>query len=346
MKDITASQSVVLAKKLQDAHRSATFDLPRETILESLRYSDMANRQGMISAPDHSTYTWIFETDDTISPPITFMPWLKTGDGVFWVTGKAGSGKSTLMKHICNDKRTGVALEEWAAGRKLLTASHYFWYLGSPMEKSYSGLLKSIVYDVLSNCPDLIEAICKARWADALQGKDVRSMLWTDAELQACVEELVASDFKADGQALCFCFFIDGLDEYNGDQKLADLLVRLANTGHTKICASSRPWNKFEDAFILSKQQGAYLKLHKHTRRDIAKVVEGELGTKLIKIKRTGKEWTSLVHDVIERAEGVFLWVTLVLRRDLIPCLENREDIAFLRRRLSAIPSGIFLTTH
>lgn len=26
--------------------------------------------------------------------------WLESGSGVYWISGKAGSGKSTLMKHL------------------------------------------------------------------------------------------------------------------------------------------------------------------------------------------------------------------------------------------------------
>ena len=67
-------------------------------------------------------------------------------------------------------------------------------------------------------------------------------------------------------------------------------------------------------------------------------MVEGELGAKLTTINRTGEEWKSLVQDVIDRAEGVFLWVTLVLKKELIPCLENRENMDILKKRLSTVP--------
>lgn len=314
--------------------------------MSSLVYFGMANRQGMITPPEHCTYDWIFETTSTAPEPVSFMSWLQNEQGIFWITGKAGSGKSTLMKHICDDKRTHAALKHWAAGRKLLIASHYFWSPGSPMEQSYSGLLRSIVYDIFRSSPKLIKSVCGLRWGEALKGKDVKSMPWSDTELQECVKALVTNDLEVQGQTVtpCFCIFIDGLDEYRGDPDLAKLLVSLANTGRVKICASSRPWNKFEDAFVESKQRGSYLELHRHTQSDIAKVVEGELGAKLTLINRTGEGWKSLVQDVIDRAEGVFLWVTLVLKRELIPCLENREGIDYLKKRLSEVPCGKFLS--
>jgi hypothetical protein len=338
----TSSESVELTKSLLAAQRLANINLPQESITSSLVYSGMANRQGMIMPPEHCTYDWIFETTSTAPEPVNFMPWLENGDAVFWITGKAGSGKSTLMKHICNDKRTHAALKRWAAGRKLMTASHYFWSPGSSMDQSYSGLLRSVVYDIFRSCPALIKPVCVLRWEEALKGKDVKSMPWTDTELQECVKALVTNNLEIEGQTVtpCLCIFIDGLDEYHGDQDLAKLLLQLANTGRAKVCASSRPWNKFEDAFAESRQRGTYLELHRHTQSDIAKVVDGELGAKLSRINRTGEEWKSLVQEVIDRAEGVFLWVTLVLKKELIPCLENREDIDFLKKRLSTVPLG------
>ena len=214
------------------------------------------------------------------------------------------------------------------------------------MEQSYSGILRSLLYDIFRSCPALIKPVCDIRWAEALRGKDIRSMAWTDSELQECGKALVTSDLEIEGQKVttCFCIFIDGLDEYRGNQDLAKFIVSLSNAGRAKICASSRPWNQFEDAFVVSRQRDRFLELHRHTKPDIAKVVEGELGAKLTRIDRTGEEWKSLVQDVIDRAEGVFLWVTPVLKQELIPCLENREEIDFLKERLGAVPRGKSLT--
>lgn len=198
------------------------------------------------------------------------------------------------------------------------------------MEKSYSGLIRSILHEILGSFPDLIKPVCESRWLEALEGKDVRSLVWSDAELRKCLEMLVTIDLKVNGQVPCFCFFIDGLDEYEGDREVVKLLSRVAGTGRTKICASSRPWNKFEIAFRTSKEQGRYLELHQHTRGDIAKVVDGELRSTVIDVDRANGDWTSLIEEVIERAEGVFLWVTLVFKKELIPCLETMTTLSFL----------------
>jgi len=47
-----------------------------------------------------------------------------------------------------------------------------------------------------------------------------------------------------------FCFFIDGLDEYDGDHNdIIQIIDELSRISRIKICLSSRPWNIFEDVF-------------------------------------------------------------------------------------------------
>jgi hypothetical protein len=340
MVNVTAAQSNVLMDKLFAAQKLATVHLPRESILSSLQYPDMANRRGAISEPSRSTYSWMFENKPSPPHPVTFMSWLESGNGIFWITGKAGSGKSTLMKYIWDHEKTSAGLKRWANGRKILTTSHYFWYLGSTMEKSYSGLIRSISYGIFDSCPALMETATGSRWSYALEGRDVRSMAWSNTELRDCLDALVTSELKVKDQNVCFCFFVDGLDEFDGDYEVVDALVRLASTGHTKICASSRPWNKFEVAFTASKQGGDYLELRQQTQHDIAKHADQELSSTLASVGRRNEEWLPLLREVTDRSEGVFLWATLVVKKELRPMLEARESIASVRERLTMIPSG------
>jgi len=40
--------------------------------------------------------------------------WLASGGGIFHISGKLGSGKSTLMKYLCDHPSTKAMLETWA----------------------------------------------------------------------------------------------------------------------------------------------------------------------------------------------------------------------------------------
>jgi hypothetical protein len=63
-------------------------------ITNSITYPEIATRRAAIKTAHKRTFEWIFR--DETSP---FMVWLRSGRDIFWISGKAGSGKSTLMKY-------------------------------------------------------------------------------------------------------------------------------------------------------------------------------------------------------------------------------------------------------
>src|SRR3569833_273024 len=54
------------------------------------------------------------EAPDKVSARIRLLDWLSTGTGIFHISGKLGSGKSTLMKFLCEHESTRNRLEQWA----------------------------------------------------------------------------------------------------------------------------------------------------------------------------------------------------------------------------------------
>jgi hypothetical protein len=111
-------------------------------------------------------FEWVFR-DPTVDqlPWSSFSDWLKTGNGVYWINGKAGSGKSTLMKYIFDSRRTRKELATWANtpetddDRPLCFVTFFFWNSGTPEQKSQMGLLRSLLYQVLRTCPNLVPVI-------------------------------------------------------------------------------------------------------------------------------------------------------------------------------------------
>ena len=105
----------------------------------------------------------------------SFSKWLRSGTGVYWISGKAGSGKSTLMSHICkseNLERRNAMLQSWAGDKYLLTPTFFFWNAGSPLQKQVDGLLRSLIYQMIRECRGLIscfEVCVSSRMRHALQ---------------------------------------------------------------------------------------------------------------------------------------------------------------------------------
>jgi hypothetical protein len=57
--------------------------------------------------------------DDAFVQREKWINWLSSGNGIFHIAGKLGSGKSTLMKFLCNHPQTKDALQKWAGMFKL-----------------------------------------------------------------------------------------------------------------------------------------------------------------------------------------------------------------------------------
>jgi hypothetical protein len=272
-----------------------------QTILSSLRYNEMPFRHSQIPRKYGTTFAWIFE------PRVTpFCKWLKHQNGIFWVGGKAGSGKSTLMKFICDEPKTKQILLNWAVDTRLLVASYFFWNAGYPMQRSQEGLLQSLLYEIMRQAPDLIPLACPRRWRDTNAIGDK----WTLEEL---VQTLDAAVVEA-GSSTMFCFFVDGLDEFDGDHyELVKFFAGLTSLPNVKMCVSSRPWNVFTKAYG---QSNLSLAVQDLTKIDMDRYITGMLehDDRFVELAERDKRAWDLVRDIRDRADGVFLWVFLVVR--------------------------------
>jgi hypothetical protein len=139
-------------------------------LLDAVFYADIHQRMEMIAEAHRGTFEWIWTAAST-SHASSFLEFLEHGNGLFWINGKVASGKSTLMKYIVEHHRTGEALRKWTVGARLLTASFYFWVAGTTLEKSLRGILRSLLYQMLSAAPDLIPTVIPIESGNKLQGE-------------------------------------------------------------------------------------------------------------------------------------------------------------------------------
>ncbi|KXX74090.1 Vegetative incompatibility protein HET-E-1 [Madurella mycetomatis] len=241
-----------------------------------------------------------------------FLGWLSSGKGIFHISGKLGSGKSTLMKFLSDHATTRSYLEEWAGRKELVLASFFFWQPGSGLQKSLNGLYRSLLHDVLSSCPELIPVVLPAAWKQAkafARGASSKLLDLRESLIREAFNRLVTN--KRGPSRHCFCFFIDGLDEYQAtaqyDYKdVVQLLCRWADASplNVKLCVSSREHNVFMDAFSPSQR----LRLHELTRHDLTTYVKDRLGG-----WDKSHQITELADSIVEKANGIFFWVSLVV---------------------------------
>jgi hypothetical protein len=138
-----------------------------------------------------------------------------------------------------------------------------------------------------------------------------------------------------------FCFFIDGLDEYGGDHsEIIRLLSSLKKSSNIKMCISSRPLNMFEDAYGRSKDRKLYLQ--DLARDDIRKYVSSKFeehpAWDIVAVDDSRSR--ALLDEINKKAQGVFLWVFLVVR-SLLEELTNGDTFSFLEERLRQIPTDL-----
>ncbi|KAK5740662.1 hypothetical protein LTR17_004467 [Elasticomyces elasticus] len=315
-------------------HQSAVI-ATSSNVLDSLAFGQMHSRHQQIQKEYPKTFSWAFDGSVNKLPT-----WLEHQDGIFWLSGKAGSGKSTLMKYIAGHAQTNTFLRKWATdkGKNCVIASFYFWNAGGDKQKSQEGLLQSLIYQTFSKCPEIIQLACpKDRW-DADDNFHRNPKPWELSELVETFKSIVA---HGDTLSKCFCFFIDGLDEYTGDHfDLTEAFDSFAQSKWIKLCVSSRPRTVFKNAY--EKHQDRMLVLQLLTKSDMDQYITGMLEEDKrfqILVQRDQNAWR-LVTTIRERAQGVFLWVYLVVRR-LRRLLGENCRLQTLEEALEALPSDL-----
>ncbi|KAI1275444.1 hypothetical protein F5Y07DRAFT_389906 [Xylaria sp. FL0933] len=284
----------------------------REKLLESLWFPEIEQRRDEIKEPAPS---------QSYFP--NFRKWLREDASMYWISGKAGSGKSTLMAHIIDDERTHEDLEIWSSGQRLRLLSFFFWRAGSQLQKSVLGLLRSLLYQLCHLEPAIADAVLSR-----LSSPGATMPTWTERSLLSYTTEALQSS-----RDVRFCIFIDGMDEYTGPyDDLVDHIDKLRAFGNVKMCISSRPELELVNWFRDSKQ----LRLQDLNYDDIRNFVEESLA----KVQLNKYLRASLVWDIVKRAEGVFLWASLVTQ-SLVKGSKLGDSEEMMQERLDSLPQDM-----
>ena len=342
-----------LTDQVVDIMKGASEDkasLLQEFFLEQLSFTSMKDREEEVTEAHKKTFEWIFgpvgqAPSDVASKPTTnFSEWLKgnTYGGIYWINGKAGSGKSTLMQFITGHKKTIEGLQAWAGNQVLTRAGFYFWTSGSIEQRSQSGLLRYLLHQLLDQHRDLIPLTFPERWIHFWHAKTqdrIKAVVsWSLADLTIGLKLF----FRHAMGKTKICLFIDGLDEFDGDHKeIISLFTGIAESSNhqVKICLSSRPWPVFEDAFRYIPS----LKLQDLTSDDMVQYVADNLNGHVRArrlLKRDPEKGSELVTEIVNRADGVFLWITLIMR-SLLREIRNDHKVSDLQNHLRTFPTDL-----
>ena len=312
-------------------------------ILAGLTFPGMIDRYERVVAAHATTFSWIFEPNHRPDQPWdSFIEWLSQNGEIYWINGKAASGKSTLMRYIY-DHPSGLKsyLKLWSGRKRLIMPKFYFWNTGTSLQKSQIGLLRSLLCEIFEKDLSLIRIADPelVEWTASQPMDRLRKLQQSPSWRQWSLDELKRMFLKlieSTSTTTMYCFFIDGLDEFDGDYlELAAFIKLLSKYPNVKVCVSSRPILAYEQFDLYPK-----LQLQDLTGEDITRFVRDRLTAHphfSILAQDDPLKAKDLIDEIVRTSSGVFLWVSLVVK-SILNGFTNHDRISDLRRRLRELP--------
>lgn len=181
------------------------------------------------------------------------------------------------------------------------------------MQKTFYGLVRSLLFQILSKAPDLCDEIPQ----HCLPKDKGLRIKWTLSDLQDTLHAV----FRQQRQELSVCLFIDALDEFDGHlESLSEfiqsmVMPRDSTKFRAKVFFSSRPRDILFDQF----KHFPSFQLQEYTKDDIERYtierLRGFPGVlNQMELSQAARQTISRVVGYINQtANGVFLWVRLAL---------------------------------
>ncbi|KAJ4369531.1 hypothetical protein N0V86_009366 [Didymella sp. IMI 355093] len=290
----------------------------RQCLLDSLRFDQIDARQMTIKTAHAKTCRWLLKCEQ-------YLDWLNRTKldrhhGFLWIKGKAGTGKSTLMKYALVNARKTI--------KDHIILSFFFNARGEEIEKSTIGTYRSLLLQLLERLPALQSVFNSLSLSTSKLTADHQ---WSIETLKTLLEQAIQS--LGDSPVVCF---IDALDECKEEQ-VRDMIQFFEHIGDLavlngicfQVCFSSRhyPYITIRHGLelVLEGQEG-------HSQ-DITNYVDTEL--KIGKSKTAQRVRTELQ----EKASGIFMWVVLVV--GILNKESDRGQVHTLQRKLQEIPSDL-----
>lgn len=229
-------------------HREARF-------MSRLYFSEMKLRTETIPPAAEATFSWALAEDSL------FINWLSSEKSLFWISGKPGSGKSTLMKLICTTERVQQQLSLATKSSDISLSYFFFWRSGTVLERSRHGFLRSLLYQMVALGVD--PSFDLGRLSDIFDRNlsnltDPSSNSFLEREMNFVMEDTIfriLEDNEIRPKPRVWLFLVDALDECGGGEgnstlkNLVRFVLKLADFSSVKVCVSSRPWPVFSYAF-------------------------------------------------------------------------------------------------
>ncbi|KAI0506067.1 hypothetical protein F5B22DRAFT_651114 [Xylaria bambusicola] len=301
---------------------STSMERERNECLRTLYFKEWNARETRIGDVDQG--------GDWLSSHKEYLKWIENPNSdSLWIEGKPGSGKSTLAKRIVQKWRDEYDIPgDMNADhyKTTIIAAFYYNFRGGFTEMSHELMLRSIVYQIWSKDKRLFPLLRETyrRLKSRADDHSMPHQLWKYDDLKSALQCLHQVDFP-----LRILLVADGMDESDNARR-SDLLNFLRTLSSQtskcvmKVLIASRP----ETDINLNVHKSRHIILQYENKGDILKVIsrwferlENQSKEDPIKDEPPSSEESQCPGDfrgardyIIETADGVFLWVSLVLR--------------------------------
>jgi WD40 repeat protein len=208
---------------------------------------------------------------------------------VYWMTAKAGAGKSVLCAYLIKLLRS----------RGHLPAFFFFGH-EKKTKPSVSTFLRSSAAQFASANPEILEHLCKICTRNPELAEADASKVWRKLFLECILKH------RPDQRLY---WMIDGLDECNGERDLVNFIMQAARTGKFRIFVTSRTTPDAYDLPISPRNEVYADKIDETTTNSDIKLFLDQNVAQLAM-----QDASSIYKQVLEKSDGCFLWTRLALR--------------------------------
>ena len=287
----------------------------QKEMMDRLRFKQMDARLLTLKTAQAKTCRWLLKNGH-------YKDWINTTKirehhGFFWIKGKPGTGKSIMMKFLF-----------WEAKKSMkgsIVMSFFFNARGGDLEKSTTGLYRSLLLQLLEKAPEtrhILDYYGTSGFNAIKEASD-----WPDEMLKEAFTR--ALEKLGDQRIVCY---IDALDECPEDDvrdmiSFFERLGDLEKAVEFRVCFSSR---HYPEISIRTGGLQLVLESEQDHKNDIILYIDTHL-----KIGTTTQA-EDIKAEILLKSSNIFLWVALV-----IPILNKEYDrgrIKALKKRLGEIP--------
>ncbi|KAF5556295.1 ankyrin 3 [Fusarium napiforme] len=299
-----------------DSEQGSHSQLPIEALLQSLRFNQIDARHDNIKKAHRKTCKWIIKRAE-------YLDWLNPNKvdehhGFLWIKGKPGAGKSTLMKFILSNARRSM--------KDKIIISFFFNARGEKLEKSTTGMYRSLLLQILQQLPTLHSVLDPELVLGIGENHE-----WNIEALRALFEQAVEGLGNSS-----VVVFIDALDECD-ESEIRSMVSSFKSLGNLsaaeglsfQVCLASRHYPHI----TMPKKMELVLEGQEGHEQDIISYLDSELEIGDSKLAHE-------VRDLIkEKASGVFMWVVLVA--GILQKKYDQGRIHTLKQTLREIPGDL-----